>query len=1264
MSYEQRRNAISDAYSQINDAKKIQTLNALSMSTGFNKYFKKISEFKDEFRKYLRQLYIQNEQKERQRKLLKELTKKLEQKEKKKLVHEELLQRGEKVVNIQFYVFDTLDPSQIFVNHRYLTQREILEYYTNQHEGFDKLDKTLLNQYGEIDVIENIKRFLNTNGSIYQTENTNTAGYINVDKPIIGHPFNTNLYKIHQYIFRTFDNPINKINDLSNFLKNLPYVTYVRPSREAYIRYPNKVAFTRVERKFKNANYQVEGLVDNSLNKPKGYCFPDFMVEQLRGKLQQHTKKPYDKEYFTKVYDSLQIDINSGTSKLDMLKIATIPSCVRSIKLYNSAAINQKTKRIKPVLEEHFSKGTVDIVGVLHGEHIYSFGENGLGIPEINYSEYAIVEKLTLEDFEKHDQKVIFTKKPIDRVFQDLVKSGIIPKVLGHNSKSCEITEMYYKGKIIKYVKEIETSVKILTDLNNYLNENKKKPIEFLGQSPHILLMDALPKLNYYPDSLNPTLYEYIKNEESHQYLPLGWVDKKYIGKIGDVYDIKRCHTGAWCLYPMPQISIRDEFKPFTGENINDLDLYIVIFPKVNETLLKKSFGLLSGESNFYEGYMIKTALEHKYISLEDVKFHLAVKNHKIDFQTVLDIIGSDKTTVNATVGAIKLSDTRQKTLSIYSDCRQELEEMMPDYPESSIEAVRLKYDEFVEVNKEIVFVDEDEALKRGDILLKLTQKKQTYETMTNYRLVHNLITKRACFLLHREINKFVVNPQKNIMGYHCDSIMLIQNDDSVQTQMNLSKRHKKIRIGENVFDHYTIKNIHGIKKAGDLCYEIGKNETYKFNLLIGQKLQNPLDKKVNQNSERNEIIELQKNINKQYTVLKEGEKPIDYFLSHSCLFWAWAGHGKTHYTCKIIKAAIDKQMKVCILCPTHIAKLSLMILFLRQFGDEFINSPFLKIMTIQSALGREESEGDRKIKIAKDINILIVDECFNIQDGLMICLYDVIKSKLQNPTVILSGDNSQLPAVDCEPWDIENDLIKRLTDNRRLEFTTYHRLDSTDPDSLKFYEEIKAVRNGAPINESIYGNRQCDFSLAWRNTTCDLVNFVMINRAIQKGAVLFNNKWFVGMPIISRENKKTYVNSQMFTILEIGEKKTKLLYKEMNTEIEIDTKYLDIHFDPAFCITIASCQGLNIKDAEITLFEMTGDFGDKRPKEIQYTAITRVSKLKQLHLGNFKEIELEASTVEAVNLNVETKTKRKTKKINKPIILDEVNIGELKFNI
>lgn len=1152
--------------------------------------------------------YIENEKKEIQK--AKEIDEELRRiAEEQRRIHVQL-----KVVNIQFAVFLEETLNTIRINNRPLTDQEKIEYSRNA--------RSVAMESG---TIGDILRLLETNGRIVRTDATNDAGYISVANPAIS-PYNTNNYRIHDYTFETYDDPIEKINLLSNYLKNLDYVKYVRASKTAYIRYPGQAEYTRVERRFQNANYQVDGLIDDSIGKPKGFCFPEFLFDKIKDKKKQYTKKNYTMADVVAAFDKLKIDIIKGPTRQEMLLLVKEIPCIGEFELMNSAVINQKAKHVKPVLIEKWGNG-IKIQGVLHGEHIYSIKE--IGIPEVDYSDFTIVEKIeNIDELINHESRVIYSKNTLDRVFQDLVGAKkIIPKVLSHNHQSCEITEMVYKGKIFKYVKEIETSVKLF----KVINTNLKYPIEFFGQSPHMLLMSALPKLGYKPDTFNPTLYEYILSDESHQYLPIGWVDGP---KKGEILDIKRCHTAAWMLHSMPQINLRDNFQVYDGNEIVELDLYVLNFEKFNQTTIQKeTFGLLNSKSNFYEGFIIQEALNYGYITKSNILFHMPIKERKIDIQNILNIVESanlttkeeirkginrEKDVFNHTIGLLKVSNIKQKTLSIYSDCRAELEELIPDYEGSTIEIVRLKYDDFVEVNKDIVFENEHEALANGDILLRLTQKKKAFETMTNYRLVHNLITKRACYILHREIRKYIVNPEKNIIGFHADSVMIKYNEDSYKT------------IVDNLKRRWTGNH-------GDLI--LTEKSEYYFNISLGQKNEKPnLFIKPKELPKQSALELLSQNVNRKYNVFKEGEKGIDFFLSNSCLFAAEAGKGKTHLNCQIIKSAIDKNKKVVILTPTHIAKLSLMILFLYQFGDEFLNSPNLRIMTIHSALGREQDEGTRKIKIDRDVELLIVDEVFNCQDGLISFLFDVIKSKLNNPTIILSGDPGQLPPFECESWEINADIIGRLVNWQRLEFTTYHRLDKNDPDSLKFYEEIMAVRNGAPITEAVYGNKQCEFSLCWRKETCDLINFVMMYRAKKAlgyiGSLFYSNiKWFCGMPIISKENKKDYVNGQIFRIIEINDRKVKLFYKEMNKTIEIDTKWLELHFEPAYAITVHSCQGLNIKEGEITLFEMAGNYGLKRPKEIAYTAITRVSKLSQLNLGNEKELLKEAKEAGFVNL-------------------------------
>jgi hypothetical protein len=308
------------------------------------------------------------------------------------------------------------------------------------------------------------------------------------------------------------------------------------------------------------------------------------------------------------------------------------------------------------------------------------------------------------------------------------------------------------------------------------------------------------------------------------------------------------------------------------------------------------------------------------------------------------------------------------------------------------------------------------------------------------------------------------------------------------------------------------------------------------------------------------------------------------------------AGAGKTTLCKTIMKMLDDKGEKYKVLCPTNKSA--------RVVSKD--------AMTIHKFLAKGFSNVNSLKKSIKGLSYIILDEVSMIKEPF----YKIFLSikRMSNIKFIVAGDFRQLaPVKERAIFDYKNSLaLLELCDNNRLELTKCRRSDKElFNDSLQL--------DTLDINK--YGKLECDVSICWTNKKRKLVNakWMEVYAKEAKDFITFKKlsydsnsqdvKVYTGMPIISRVNnrKLEIYNNETFTIKKINE--STMLVTDGGQDIEIENKFFQSLFYPAYCMTTYKIQGTTITKP-FTIYQWK-HFDTK----MKYTSFTRGTKREDINI-------------------------------------------------
>ena len=224
---------------------------------------------------------------------------------------------------------------------------------------------------------------------------------------------------------------------------------------------------------------------------------------------------------------------------------------------------------------------------------------------------------------------------------------------------------------------------------------------------------------------------------------------------------------------------------------------------------------------------------------------------------------------------------------------------------------------------------------------------------------------------------------------------------------------------------------------------------------------------------------------------------------------------------------------------------------------------------------------------------------------------------------------------------------LKYIEGSSRYDKKTHMVLDG-------FLKNGKIVKNFTPINKKLFKN------ICYLNKTRIEVNKHCCDKfaedkEYEEVVFKYNDKHeeykvCVGMPVMATENLKDHeiFNTMEFLVESVSED-----YFEIDGQ-EFDLCTFSKCFIPSFCITVHKCQGADIKEP-YNVFDV-----EKMDKKLLYTALSRTTKYKYVHLDNKKlKNEYKIRSMPPLELtNAKFNSLYSEGKIYKILVDDKVYVG------
>ena len=324
-----------------------------------------------------------------------------------------------------------------------------------------------------------------------------------------------------------------------------------------------------------------------------------------------------------------------------------------------------------------------------------------------------------------------------------------------------------------------------------------------------------------------------------------------------------------------------------------------------------------------------------------------------------------------------------------------------------------------------------------------------------------------------------------------------------------------------------------------------------------------------------------------------------------SCLITARAGCGKSHLI-KQIQAKLDEcNIDYVSLGPTNKSCIQIQGETLHRFTNRVSNN----------------------IK-AFESKVIIIDEISMMLERFY-KFFSTLKRIKPDTKFILVGDYNQLKPVNdrvSEKADYEcSPVVYELCDGKRIQLSKCRRSDD------KIYN-MCLPENIDNIKKTDFAKTLCKINISYTNQKRKNVNAELMQKfskdkvKVKVPRLKYCDKSqdvivFKGLPIISRKNtniksgdKNFHIcNNEMFTVGKLNEDRSMVDIISQDDEkikFSIPIKLFTIYFNPAYCVTIHTSQGITIKE-NYTIHEF-----DRFDQRLKYVAISRAQNVNQLNFN------------------------------------------------
>lgn len=337
----------------------------------------------------------------------------------------------------------------------------------------------------------------------------------------------------------------------------------------------------------------------------------------------------------------------------------------------------------------------------------------------------------------------------------------------------------------------------------------------------------------------------------------------------------------------------------------------------------------------------------------------------------------------------------------------------------------------------------------------------------------------------------------------------------------------------------------------------------------------------------------------REYTQITDEEI---YNVDRGCMVTGRAGTGKSYIIHKLSEFLAGKELKYVVCASTWKAGI--------KVGGGTIHSLF-GIDPVRPRL----NIGTCRALIKSGVRHFIIDEISMIQEHLWGILHQM--KSIFGFVFYVFGDYNQLPPV-CEEEVYDrfelSRLVKYVCDYRQIKLTKVWRIKEGES---QFYDELENVLEGKMVDKKLYGNKECEFAIAYHNDVVDKHNMKYMKLNAEKNGKyeVIDGKLqkiylFEGLKIIANETHNDYVNCEDFVVQCFDKKK--VIIKNSRHCLEITREELMKSFKPYYAITVHKAQG-DTFDFPFTIYEYRTLH--KKGSNFLYTALSRSTSIKHINL-------------------------------------------------
>ena len=403
------------------------------------------------------------------------------------------------------------------------------------------------------------------------------------------------------------------------------------------------------------------------------------------------------------------------------------------------------------------------------------------------------------------------------------------------------------------------------------------------------------------------------------------------------------------------------------------------------------------------------------------------------------------------------------------------------------------------------------------------------------------------------------------------------------------------------------------------------------------------------------------KNIGKAYIT----DSPLCYFERHyrenmdydsyktergeGCMFNGQAGSGKTTKLCEMVM----KTDKPLVLSFTNKAVRNVKDRLIKMGGNPNVCYTFDSYFCEWGGASTETNLKDLKVKT------VFIDEFSMVPNKWITLIYKAFV--LYGTKIYMFGDPNQCSPVESGSQISYNylhsktvrqmcpkiDTLKYIEESSRYDKKTHMVLD-------RFLKKGKVAKNFSPIDTNLYKNI-CFLNKTRIEVNTRCCDMFVEGKEYENVMFKYNDKKeeykvCVGMPVIATDNIK---DKEIFNTMEF------VIERVSEDTIEIDGQEFDLKtfsqcFIPSFCVTVHKCQGADINEP-YNIYDV-----EKMDKKLLYTALSRTTKYKYVHLDNEKlKNEYKIRSMPPLELtNAKFNSLYSEGKIYKILVDDKVYIG------